>query len=427
MERVLAYYSHSLNQAEKNYWVTRKELLAAVKAIRHFHPYLLGRSFILRTNHAALRWLINFHSLEGQIARWLQQLQQYDYQVKHRQGAKHNNADALSRRPCAQDMCRHCDRLDQKEEHLRGEEAVCCATRVYVRDPDDSECSGRWSNQELREAQEQDKDVQQILYWREKSDIRPSWETVAPFGEIVKSYWAQWDSLCVCEGVLYRLWETSAGNYVTKQLILPKSLRVTILHQLHNSPTAGHLGIDKTMGKVKERFYWVNYHSDVKKWCKTYDVCSSRSGPKKKPRAPLKQYNVGNPMERIADVLGPLPITDGGNRYMYLLIPADYFTKWVEAYPLSNREAVTVAGVLVKELCAVLVHHRLFLLIKDGISNLLSFLRCANSWELQKPGLHHYIPSLMGWLKDSTVPSSLRCRNLWMQTNVTGMFMFLSY
>lgn len=54
----------------------------------------------------------------------------------------------------------------------------------------------------------------------------------------------------------------------------------------------------------------------MKKWCKTCDVCSSRSGPKKKPRAPLGQHNVGNPMELIAiDVLEPLPVTDGGNRY----------------------------------------------------------------------------------------------------------------
>ena len=350
VERVLAYYSRSLDQAEKNYCVTRKELLAAVKAIRHFHPYLLGRSFILRTDHAALRWLINFRSPEGQIARWLQQLQQYDYHVEHRQGAKHNNADALSRRPCARDECRHCDRLDQKEEHLREKEAgphTCYAMQVDARDPD-LDCSGRWSKQELREAQEQDKEVQQILHWREKSDSRPSWEIVAPFGEIVKSYWAQWDSLCVCEGVLYRLWENSAGNHITKQLVLPKALRATVLHQLHNSPTAGHLGINKTMGKVKERFYWVNYHSDVKKWCKTCDICSSRSGPQKKPRAPLGQYNVGVPMERIAiDVLGPLPTTDEGNKY--LLIAADYFTKWVEAYPLPNQEATTVAEVLVNE------------------------------------------------------------------------------
>ena len=53
-------------------------------------------------------------------------------------------------------------------------------------------------------------------------------------------------------------------------------------------------------------------------------------------------------MERIAiDVLGPLPITETGNKY--ILIVADYFTKWVEAYPMPNQEATTVAELLVKQ------------------------------------------------------------------------------
>ena len=53
-------------------------------------------------------------------------------------------------------------------------------------------------------------------------------------------------------------------------------------------------------------------------------------------------------MERLAiDVLGPLPLSDSGNRY--ILIAADYFTKWPEAYPLPNQEATTVAEVLVCE------------------------------------------------------------------------------
>ena len=113
-EKVIAYYSCSLNKAERNYCVTRRELLAVIKAVRRFHPYLYGRAFTLRTDHAALRWLLNFRCSEGQTARWLQELQQYNFKVEHRRGLKHNNADALSRRPCLSSDCRHCTALEAK-------------------------------------------------------------------------------------------------------------------------------------------------------------------------------------------------------------------------------------------------------------------------------------------------------------------------
>ncbi|GFQ94168.1 retrovirus-related Pol polyprotein from transposon 17.6 [Trichonephila clavata] len=77
-ERVIAYFSKCLSRPERNYCVTRKELLAIVKAVEHFHPYLYGRQFLLRTDHAALTWLLNFKNPEGQIARWIQRLQEYD-------------------------------------------------------------------------------------------------------------------------------------------------------------------------------------------------------------------------------------------------------------------------------------------------------------------------------------------------------------
>ena len=96
-DRALSYYSQRQSRAERNYCVTRRELLAVVKAFRRFHPYLYGRSFTIRTDHAALRWLLNFKCPEGQIARWLQELQEYDLIVEHTRGVKHSNADALSR------------------------------------------------------------------------------------------------------------------------------------------------------------------------------------------------------------------------------------------------------------------------------------------------------------------------------------------
>ena len=106
-ERVVAYYSAKFSKPERNYCVTRKELLAVMKGLEHFHPYLYGAEFTIRTDHTALRWLKTLKAPEGQLARWLGHLEQYNYRVVHRPGRVHCNADSLSRRPC-EPGCAHC-------------------------------------------------------------------------------------------------------------------------------------------------------------------------------------------------------------------------------------------------------------------------------------------------------------------------------
>ena len=68
-EKVVAYYRMLLS-------VATRELLAIVKAVKYFHVYLYGRKFLLRTDHAALRWLLSFRQPEGQVACWIERLQQ---------------------------------------------------------------------------------------------------------------------------------------------------------------------------------------------------------------------------------------------------------------------------------------------------------------------------------------------------------------
>ncbi|CAG2185648.1 unnamed protein product [Mytilus edulis] len=62
-ERVIGYASRTLNKPERNYCVTRKELLAVVYFIKYFRHYLLGRHFKLRTDHGSLTWLYKFKDL----------------------------------------------------------------------------------------------------------------------------------------------------------------------------------------------------------------------------------------------------------------------------------------------------------------------------------------------------------------------------
>jgi hypothetical protein len=109
-ERVISCYSKTLNKAERNYCVTRRELLAVVESLKHFHNYLYGQEFHLHTDDSLLTWLMNFKNLERQTARWIQCLQEYNFTSEHGQGRKHNNAEALLRRPC-QEGCTHCQKL----------------------------------------------------------------------------------------------------------------------------------------------------------------------------------------------------------------------------------------------------------------------------------------------------------------------------
>ena len=87
---------------------------------------------------------------------------------------------------------------------------------------------------------------------------------------------------------------------------------------------------------------------DVSQWCKECSDCAFRKSPPSTPRAPMKPVYVCNPMEKIAlDILGPLPVTEAGNRYVVVI--SDYFTRWSEAFPLPNQEATTVAKKLTED------------------------------------------------------------------------------
>ena len=91
-ERVSAYSSCSLNEHEKNYCTNRLEMLALVTYVYYFRYYLLGRRFCIRTDHSSLRWLTSFKEPQGQVTRWLERLQEYNYEVQHRPGKQHGSA-----------------------------------------------------------------------------------------------------------------------------------------------------------------------------------------------------------------------------------------------------------------------------------------------------------------------------------------------
>ena len=126
-ENVIAYASRTMNKAERNYCVTDKELLAVRYFVEYFHHYLLGRKFIIRSDHQALKWLMNFREPKGRIARWIEVLSAYDYEIQFRSGACHGNADSMSRYPNNDD----CDCADEElPDNLKCEPCRKCRKRA---------------------------------------------------------------------------------------------------------------------------------------------------------------------------------------------------------------------------------------------------------------------------------------------------------
>jgi hypothetical protein len=73
-ERVIAYASRSLDNAERSYCTTRKELLAVIFGLKKYRQFLLARSFVIRTDHSALTQLLRTPEPLAQQARWIDRL-----------------------------------------------------------------------------------------------------------------------------------------------------------------------------------------------------------------------------------------------------------------------------------------------------------------------------------------------------------------
>jgi len=108
-ERVVEYSSRKFTKSELRYCVTRKELLAVCTFLKQFRHYLLGRKFLVRTDHKALTWLLNWDKPStSQYCKWRAEIEQFDFSIEHRQGKSHINADFLSRLDdCGQCQLKH--------------------------------------------------------------------------------------------------------------------------------------------------------------------------------------------------------------------------------------------------------------------------------------------------------------------------------
>jgi hypothetical protein len=99
---------------------------------------------------------------------------------------------------------------------------------------------------------------------------------------------------------------------------------------------------------------------DISIWISQCEICGANKPPHKSSKAPLGSMPVGAPLDRLGtDLLGPLPVTPRGNKY--ILTITDYFTKWVEIFAVPDQTAVTCAQTMLNEVvcrfgCPLAIH-----------------------------------------------------------------------
>lgn len=376
-ERVVAYSSYVLTPAQRKYCTTRKELLALVTFTRHFRHYLLGRSFLARTDHASLTWLMRFRHVEGQLARWLEELSQYDVQVVHRKGKLHSNADGLSRIPAPGDTClcyqagrdleslpcggcAYCKRVHLQWERFQEEvdDVVPIAVRAITEVDDPWAVDSAHSNltelqgfspAELRSRQLEDPELAAILRWLEKG--QPGEAEFFRSGPLTKQLWSCRSQLVQRKGVLLYRWED--GARASLKLVVPASLREEALRAVHDTKAGGHFGVLKTLEKLRDVAYWPGMGTYVQTYVRSCLTCQLNKKYGKTPRHRLGDYQAGARLERVhLDLLGPFPISDRGNRYVLMVV--DQFTKWLSCIALPDQSAGTVGERFFEEFVTLL-------------------------------------------------------------------------
>lgn len=299
-EKPVAFTSHTLTAAERNYSATEREALAVLNAVEKWRCYLEGGEvFEIHSDHAALRWFLSIESPTGRLARWGVRLSPYNFRIFHRKGSEQTVPDALSRAP------------------------LVAAITI--------------------------------------SETKDTWFQ-SKYQEVLNSPQAC-PNMTIMNGKLYRYSKADGEidpEFMWKEVIMLED-QPRIIKEYHDKSTAGHLGVYKTYHRLRQFYYFPGMFQTVAKYIANCDTCMAT---KHVTAAPLGTMNTPKkctrPFEYIAcDVHGPMPTSRWGNRYILLVTCC--FSKYSIIIPLKEASSSKMIPLLKEKVFLVHGVPRVFL------------------------------------------------------------------
>ena len=137
------------------------------------------------------------------------------------------------------------------------------------------------------------------------------------------------------------------------QLVLPEVMIKSVIEMYHNSPMAGHSGIQDTMDRIREHYYFYSLGKHITDFVRSCHECQSRKMTKAHTKTGIVAYPTpSGPWEVVqADLYGPLPPSPQG--HSTILTVTDMYSKYVMAIPLANKDSLSVATALFQVFCTV--------------------------------------------------------------------------
>ncbi|WJZ91111.1 hypothetical protein VitviT2T_010214 [Vitis vinifera] len=292
---VIYYTSKSLNDAQRNYTTTEKELLAVVYALDKFRAYLIGSSIVVFTDHSTLKYLLTKQDAKARLIRWILLLQEFNLQIGDKKDVENVVADHLSRLNIAHDTHGLPINDDFPEESLMLVEEVPWFAHIanYLVT---GEIPSEWSSQDKKNF----------------------------FAKVHAYYWEK-----------PFLFKYCADQIIRK--CVPEQEKHGILSHFHGNACGGHFAFQKTAMRVLQSgFWWPSLFKDAHEVSKGCDKCQRLGKLSRRNMMPL------NPILIVdlfyvwgIDFMGPFPMSFG---HSYILVGVDYVSKWVEAIPYRTND-----------------------------------------------------------------------------------------